>query len=185
MTYLKMMLAMISLLIIVACGPKPKTDQKAEEEIDSVALELKNKIDSATLYTYTDKAYNVSVSYPDFFDASDTLEAGTARICYPNTTDKTIALVMFVEPNVEGWNIHEAVEQLTDEYTECLEETDDYYILSGCKPDKSFCYLEKCYIQNDKWIDFTIYYLSRYKESVGRLLDVVKNWKPEPIESEE
>ena len=171
-------LALIAfVLTLESCNSGNQSGQM--EVLDNDSPELKKKIDSARMLTYTDKTYDVTIPYPGFFDASDTTEAGSAHICYPSINDRKIALVMFVEPNIEGWNIKEAVEHLSDSANVCLVEEKDFFIMEG-KLDKKghSLFLEKCYLMDDKWIDYTVYYRAEHKNAVGRLLDMVKEWKP-------
>lgn len=165
---------------VLTLGSCNSGNQSGQTDVlDNDSTELKKRIDSAQLLTYTDKTYDVTIPYPDFFDASDTTEAGTAHICYPSFRDKEIILTMFVEPNIEGWNIKEAVEQLSDSANICLAEGKDFFIMEG-KVDKKGhgLFLEKCYLLDDNWIDYTVYYRADHKNAVGRLIDMVKEWEP-------
>ena len=140
--------------------------------------QLKRQIGSAKMITYLDQAYNVRISYPDFFVVTDTTP-GTARFRFPNDSVNEIALTMFVEPNIEGWNIKEAVLHLTDSLNTCIEEGKDYFIMTGEFSDNPRAlFLEKCFLIDGNWIDYTLYYVSYYDEAIERLANLVKEWEP-------
>ena len=162
------------LVMVVACCSKHKTEQ-----IKKVNEDLKARIDSAKMLAYTDKTYNVTVSYPDFFQDSDTTENGTARFNYPDNIKKEISLVMFVEPNVDGWNVKEAVKHLSDSLNHCVKEGDNYFIMSGqLKGNSQALFLEKCFLIDNHWVDYTLYYYPRHKKAIGRLADLLMVWEP-------
>lgn len=148
-----------------------------ENESGIVSTSFKDSIDCAQMLIYTDKTFHVTVPYPDFFDASDTTEPGTARFYYPNKKDSKVRLTMFVESNVEGWNIKEAVHHLSDSATRCLVSGEDYFILCG-KMNASSSYIEKCYLVDDVWIDYAVYYNNKYEEDVRRLMEMIMKWNP-------
>ena len=146
--------------------------------VQEVEQQLKQRLDSAKWKTFIDKTYQVEVAYPDFFEA-DTAEAGSARFYYQDGKVNAVSITMFVEQNVEGWTIEEAVRELCDSVTTCLEKGQDYYILEGSIKDDSNClFLEKCYLVGDKWFNLTIYYRTQYKDVIGKLLESVKSWNP-------
>lgn len=135
---------------------------------------LSAKIDSAKMKTYVDRRYGVKVPYPDFFVA-DTSESGTARFTYLDTSQQIeVRMVMFVEPNVEGWSIKEAAEELSDSVTVCRNIGDDYFIMHGRA--EGFHYVEKCFLADGNWIDYAVYF--RNLDEVERLINIVHEWRP-------
>ena len=142
-------------------------------------IQIKHRIDTTEMKTYTDKVYGVKVQYPAFFNVLDTMEAGTARFSYP---DKEIGvrLSMFAEPNVEGWTVKEAVKHLTDSLTFCVKEGKDFFILKGTiGQESSGAYLEKCFLSGDNWIDYTLFYGTEYENAIERLKEMIRKWHPE------
>jgi hypothetical protein len=162
----------------VSCPSQREEEREDTESTLSPEVDLKNLIERAEMKTYRDADYDVEVCYPDFFVVCDTAEDGTARFYYPNENKKEISLIMFVEPNIEGWNIHEAVENLSDSMNICLEEGEDYFIFSSQSIGTRMCILEKCFLIDDQWIDYTLYYHLKYSNDIGRLVDMVKEWNP-------
>ena len=125
---------LIIVFVIWAFGMVFWDRNKTEPSIALIDLQdgdLKSQMDTAKILTYVDKTCNVSVPYPSFFEVSDTSEAGTARFCYPNIMDRKITLTMFVETNVEGWSIKDAVEHLSDSTTTCLDSNKYFFIMVG------------------------------------------------------
>ena len=60
---------------------------------------------------------------------------------------RKMTLTMFVEPNVEGWTIKDAVEHLSDSTTICLDSNESFFILySKGENDSRGCYVEKCFL---------------------------------------
>lgn len=142
---------------------------------------FEQRLKSADIRTYMDKDYNIEVSYPAFFAVCDTSEDGTARFYYPNEHIRNISLIMFVEPNIEGWTIHEAIGHLADSLNICKEEGTDYYIMEGrVNNDVRAQFYEKCYLLDGMWVNYTLYYAIEYKSAIGRLFDIVKEWSPRP-----
>ena len=162
----------IFLLMLVSC------QQSGKVSVQDTKLQLKERLDSAEWNTFVDKTYQVGVIYPDFFKA-DTTEAGTARFYYLDGNEKAVCLTMFVEPNVEGWNIERATLELTDSCSTCLEKGKDYFIMEGTfKEDPNCLFFEKCYLIGDKWVDLAVYYRVRYRDDIGKLFEIIKCWNP-------
>ena len=165
------------------CCPYKSVDEtsKAEESLPKEEQDLKSPMDTAKILTYIDKTYNVRVPYPSFFEVTDTSEAGTARFCYPNIMERKITLSMFVEPNVEGWTIKDAVDHLSDSTTTCMDSNEYFFIMYGKgKNGNRVCYVEKCFLVNDYWIDYTLFYRPEYEEKDGieQLMTMVMKWEP-------
>lgn len=183
-------IGVVSLLILIASCNQRQTKTatmsqdtesalKEEGSSESGVMKLKVRIDSAKMIEYTDKTYNVTVFYPDFFQDSDTTENGTARFNYPDDINREISLIMFVEPNVDGWSVKEAVKHLSDSLNHCVKEGDNYFIMSGqLDGSAQFLFLEKCFLIDNKWVDYTLYYHSQHKEAIGRLVDLLMAWEP-------
>ena len=166
-------------LSLISCGRPNKVYNQQGIETRRETQRLKQRIDSSEMKSYWDADYHVEVYYPDFFVVCDTAEEGTARIYYPSKQEQRIALMMFVEPNVEGWIIHEAIKNLSNSNNVCQEEGEDYYIMSGqLDQDPRARFFEKCYLINGMWINYTVYYLAEDKDAIGRLIDTVKEWNP-------
>lgn len=145
--------------------------------IDNI-IQIQHRIDSAKMKTYTDRVYGVNVQYPAFFNVMDTMEAGSARFSYPDK-EIGIRLSMFVEPNVDGWTVKEAVKHLTDSMTFCVKEGKDFFILEGTiTQESSGAYLEKCFLLGDKWIDYTLFYGAEYENALERLKEMIREWHP-------
>ena len=162
---------------ILLCFSSCKNNSSTKTNNAPKATSLKDRINSAQEKTYHDKVYNVTVPYLDFFNA-DTTEAGAARFEY-KFEKAYIRLVMFVEPNIEGWNIKEAVDNLAVDSERCLEETDKFFIMTGEMYEApGYSCVEKCFLVADKWIDFTVYYPTDKADDVERLVKMVKNWNP-------
>ena len=173
-------------LSLLSCGGQNKAESQQGAETESVtqteaqgkATGLKQMIDAAVMKTYTDGEYQVKVSYPDFF-VMTTAEPGTARFNYADEQKHVISMVMFVEPNVEGWSVAEAVKQIADFDNICEKQGKDYYIMSvQLSADPRACFYEKCYLMNGNWVDYAVYYLAEDKEAVERLIKTVKDWNP-------
>ena len=175
---------LIIVFVIWAFGMVFWDRNKTEPSIALIDLQdgdLKSQMDTAKILTYVDKTCNVSVPYPSFFEVSDTSEAGTARFCYPNIMDRKITLTMFVETNVEGWSIKDAVEHLSDSTTTCLDSNKYFFIMVGKRKEGNRgCYVEKCFLVNDYWIDYTLFYKPEYEETDGieKLMEMVMKWEP-------
>ena len=155
--------------------------RKAEESLSEEEEDLKSKMDTAKILTFIDKTYNVRVPYPSFFEVSDTSEAGTVRFYYPNISERKITLTMFVEPNVEGWTIKDAVEHLSDSTTTCMGSNEYFFIMFGeGKEGNRGYYVEKCYLVDDNWFDYTLFYKPEYEEKDGieKLMEMVMKWEP-------
>lgn len=136
--------------------------------------QVKERIENAKMKTYVDKRYGVRVPYPDFFVA-DTSKAGTARFTYYDKSQQMkVRLAMFVVPNVEGWSIKEAAEELCDSVSVCQTVGKDYYIMYGSA--EGFQYIEKCFLIDNNWIDYTVYFHD--EREVQRLIDTVLTWTP-------
>lgn len=168
------------ILVIIGIGWLICCPYKSVEEAGK-AEELKSKMDTAKILTFVDKTYNVSVPYPGFFEVFDTSRAGTAKFCYPNIMERKITLTMFVEPNVEGWTIKDAVEHLSDSTTTCMDSNEYFFIMFGKENgDEPGYYVEKCFLVNDYWIDYTLFYRPMYAEMDGmeKLMAMVMKWEP-------
>ena len=177
-----LLLCILTLCCIASCFinlDRYKCSWTSPENVQFRAVQkLKHQIDTTKMITYLDKAYNVRISYPELFVATDTTP-GTARFRFPNDSVNEIALTMLVEPNIEGWNIKEAVQNLSDSLNVCIEEGKDYFIMTGKFSDNPCAlFLEKCFLIDDNWIDYTLYYASDYEEAIERLANLVKEWKP-------
>ena len=167
------------------CCPYKSVDEtsKAEESLPKEEQDLKSPMDTAKILTYIDKTYNVRVPYPSFFEVTDTSEVGTARFCYPDIMERKIALTMFVEPNVEGWTIKDAVTHLSDSTTTCMDSNEYFFImfgkLKGEEQGQGY-YVEKCYLVNDYWIDYTLFYRPEFegKDGIEQLMTMVMKWEP-------
>ena len=166
--------------IVNRCDPTTVTN---EIDIEGNRIKLKYRIDTAKMETYTDKVYGVKVQYPAFFNVMDTTEAGTARFSYPDK-EIVVRLSMFVEPNVEGWTIEEAVNNMTDSYTRCVAKGKDFFIMQGTTPNATVgAYLEKCFLLDNKWIDYTLFYDTHYGIALERLMALIWDWHPYRKES--
>lgn len=169
----RIVFVVVVLITLTSCNKHSTT----KVDITPKTISLKDRINSAQEKTYHDKVYNVTVPYLDIFD-SDTTEAGTARFEY-RFEKAYIRLVMFVEPNMEGWNIKEAVHNLSVGSERCLKETDKFFIMTGeMSESPGYSFVEKCFLIADKWIDFTIYYPTDKADDVERFIDMVKKWNP-------
>ena len=176
------LLCIITVCCVASCFINPNRYKRTWMSPENVRFrdvqQLKRQIDSVKIITYLDKTYNVIISYPDIFVATDTTP-GTARFRFPNDSVNEIALTMFVEPNIEGWNIKEAVQHLSDSLNTCIEEGKNYFIMTGKFSDNpSALFIEKCFLIDGNWIDYTLYYVSYYEEATERLADLVKKWEP-------
>jgi hypothetical protein len=165
------------------CCPNKSVDETSmvEESPSKEEQDLKSPMDTAKILTYVDKTYNVRVPYPSYFVATDTSEAGTARFCYPGNLVRKMTLTMFVEPNVEGWTIKDAVEHLSDSTTICMDSNESFFIMYGKgENDSRDCYVEKCFLVNDYWIDYTLFYRPECEERDGmeKLMAMVMKWEP-------
>ena len=168
-------------LLLMSCNSKSKTSTPKVVEEKNIIQLFKEQIDTAEMRTYVDKDYNVEVSYPSFFAVCDTTENGTARFYFPNKQKGAVALIMFVEHNVDGWNIHEAVENLSDSLNICREEGKNYYLMTGSVDESSrIFFVEKCFLIDNKWYNYTLFYPAEFGGVMGRLRDTVKNWTPQP-----
>ena len=142
--------------------------------------ELKKKMEKGEMKTYIDTTYNVAVPYPDFFEVA-TLEPGTARFFYRVGDEKAVAIVMFVEPNIEGWTIQEAAVNLSDSANFCIGVGENFFLMSSTKyvdPDHPF--FEKCFLIDGNWIDYAVYFQSDYLDAIYPLLYTLLDWKPQP-----
>ena len=124
--HMKNLILLLALLIAAAslsgCKKENKETSEPEEVFESTAKkmlteeELKQMIDSASIKVYKEKRYGVLAPYPDFFEVDTTSSPSTGRFNYPFIADDSINLstgigiVMFVEENIEKWNIKEAVQ---------------------------------------------------------------------------
>ncbi len=146
---------------------------------------LKGRIDSAVMRTFVDEGTGAYVLYPDFFEA-DTMDEATGRFTYEDdATGSFWKLVMFVEPNVDGWDIQEAVDTLCDSNTTLVEQGDDFYLLSGrMKRHRNTYFLEKCFLINNLWYNCTIYYDVRCERAAERLIEMVRKWRGRGFKSE-
>ena len=166
--------SVVFLLIISSC----KNSSSTQTDNAPNATSLKDRINAAQEKNYHDKTYNVTVPYLDCFDA-DTAEAGTARFEYRYDEKTHIRLVMFVEPNIEGWNIKDAVSNLAVGSERCLKETDNFFIMTGEMSDGAgYSFMEKCFLVADNWIDLAMYYPTNKENDVERFIEIVKNWNP-------
>ena len=173
----KLLLILIVLFCVLTYLSISNTSTK-NVALSNATQQLKQRIDSAKMISYVDKAFNVQISYPDFFAVCDTFP-GTARFSYLNDSVNDIKMVLFVEPNVEGWDIAEAVGHLSDSVNVCMSQGDDYFIMSGrLSESPSVLFLEKCFLIDGNWVDYTIYYNSSHEKVTGRLLDTVIKWNP-------
>ena len=178
----KLIIYSLLVLCVISCWyVNPDRYRCTYHSSENERFRFEQRLNSAEIRTYLDKDYNIEVSYPAFFAVCDTSEDGTARFYYPNEHRRKISLVMFVEPNIEGWNIHEAIEHLADSLNICKEETEDYYLMEGgISNDSRAQFYEKCYLIDDMWINYTLYYPVEDKSAIGRLFDLVKEWSPRP-----
>lgn len=142
---------------------------------------LRKQINSAKIMEYHDRKSGAKLFYPDFFVIADTNEDSTICFYYPDEPKKELALEFFVTPNVDRWSIKEAISELTDSVTQCIKEDKDFFILSG-EFDENYhiTFIEKCYLIDDIWVDFTFYYLPKHKPAVDRLIKLIKEWNPYP-----
>ncbi len=141
---------------------------------------LKERIDGAGMRKFSIPEYGVSVDYPEFFEA-DTAEEATGRFYYVDKRGRrVVSLIVYVEPNVEGWTIKEAVNNLCDSLSVCQEQGENYYILEGSIDNRRTAkYVEKCFLKDRHWINQTLFYDVSQKEAIGRLLGIVKEWRIE------
>ena len=192
---MKNLILLLALLIAAAslsgCKKENKETSEPEEVFESTAKkmlteeELKQMIDSASIKVYKEKRYGVMAPYPDFFEVDTTSSPSAGRFNYPFIADDSINLstgigiVMFVEENIEKWNIKEAVQNLEDSATVCLGHGKDYFILSSYMENYPIIHsIEKCFLVNGNWINYTLYYDIRYENAVERLIKMVKEWQP-------
>lgn len=165
------------LMSLLACGSKKEANRQVKEK-DSSLEQFEKQMESAEMKVYINKKYNVAVTYPDFFEA-DTVCADTTRFFYQKGKGHVVALSMFVEPNIEGWDVSEAVSHLTDSVTDCLIEDKDFFVLFGKAAENSGAlFMEKCYLIDDNWYDLTIFYREEISDAIERLINTVVYWKP-------
>ena len=186
-----MFIAIIGMAVVVtmflSCTNKGSNikSEAQEERMDAISksdacAELKKKMEKGEMKTYIDTTYNVAVPYPDFFEVA-TLEPGTARFFYRVGDEKAVAIVMFVEPNIEGWNIQEAAVNLSDSANFCIGVGENFFLMSSTKyvdPDHPF--FEKCFLIDGNWIDYAVYFQSDYLDAIYPLLYTLLDWKPQP-----
>lgn len=175
---------LLFLLCVIICGLtyvlSVNTPRKTGAGISPVK-QLKKRIDSAEMKTYYDNKYDVVVYYPDFFVITDSMP-GTARFRYPGDSVTTVALTMFVEPNIEEWNIEEAVYNLSDSANVCKKVGENFFIISGKFSDAPLAhYLEKCFLIDGNWIDYTLYYDAYNESAIERLYNMLLEWNPRPL----
>ncbi|MCR5819563.1 MAG: hypothetical protein K6F94_01235 [Bacteroidaceae bacterium] len=122
--------------------------------------------------------FAVRVPYPSIFEA-ETTEEGTARFVCMDGERKVMELVMFVEPNVDGWDINGAVAQLSDSLTRCIDKGADFLTLAGWADERGEVqYVEKCFLWDGVWYDLSLYFVCRYAEAAECLIPVVRTWIP-------
>lgn len=148
---------------------------------DTAETLLRKRINSAQMIEYYDRKSGSKLFFPDFFVITDTKEDSTVCFHYPDEPHKELMFEFFVTPNVDRWSIQDAISELTDSVTECIMEDKDFFILSG-EFDASYhiMFIEKCYLIDDEWFDFTFYYLPKHKPAVDRLIKLIKEWNPYP-----
>lgn len=175
LTMKKLFYIAVALFVVVALGSMWRTRDWTSAFRDNSET-LRRKIDGARMVTYTLKGCGASIAYPDFFEA-DTVEDDCARFTFKDDKVREVRLVVFVEPNVDNLSVKEAMIALSDTSTVWLEEGSDFFTLAGTVDERpGFSFIEKCFLVDNKWVDFAIYYETKYEWAVRRLADSVLAW---------
>ena len=77
--------------------------------------------------------------------------------------------------------IKDAVEHLSDSTTICMDSDENFFIMYGKENGGNrSCYMEKCFLVNDYWLDYTLFYRPEYegKDGMERLMALVMKWEP-------
>lgn len=173
----KLFYIVLALFVVVALGSQWRT-RDWTSAFRNNSEDLRRKIDDARLLTYTLKGCGASIAYPDFFEA-DTVEEDCARFTYKDEKVREVRLVVFVEPNVDSLTIKEAMIALSDTSTIWLEEGSDFFTLAGTLDERpGFSFIEKCFLVDGNWVDYAIFYETKYEWAVRRLTDAVLGWHP-------
>ena len=134
---------------------------------------LKQHMDSTEIKYHYDKKYNVKLFYPDFFYVADTC-TGSACFEYFNIEHR-ISLRMSVASSLVRSDVEKAVNYqiyLSDSTATCIERGENYYVMKGRY------YLKKCFLIDSNWIEYTLFYDEECEELIGKLIDLMKEWKP-------
>ena len=134
------------------------------------------KMESTKMLKYIDPEVNIKVLYPDFFDSADNTE-GSARFYYPDSLNWEISLTMYV--NGGRYCTKEAIEHFSNSFTTCLAKGDDFFILYGKVDENARTkFLEKYFLVDGKWIEYSLFYRTRLEGGCTRLMSVIIDWDP-------
>ena len=174
---------LFAIAIVVICWMNRNPGRKMYDGLNP-AEKLEKRIESAEMKTYVDEKSNVKIPYPAFFNKEDTKD-GSPLFTYCDGETKVISMSLYVEVNHEGWDIEEAVEHLTDSNTICLEMCENYFVLAGKMLGDNVFWLEKCYLINDQWMDYIVFFNPLYRRALKTLLEGVMDWNPDPLMQQE
>jgi hypothetical protein len=152
--------------------------ESCSDSHDPIAI-LKHRIDNAKMVEYVDSSYSykAKVLYPDFFQV-DSIGKDFASFSYSDKDLKVLRLCYRHYPPRLLDSSHEVVKFLSDSLNVCLREKRSSVIMKGeDDQDSSITYLKKCSHTIHGWSCYTLTYEKRYEDAVGRLTEIVKDWK--------
>ena len=147
------------------------------------AVLLKEKLDSTEISVFCfNETPKFEVEYPECFTVEvDSEYIGSVRFLFDEGNVR-LTLSHFIEPNVEGWSIREAMDSLSKMGNISKKELGDrFYILEGTLNMGGYKVgtVEKCFLIEGFWINYTFYYYPAiYKTSVMRIIEMIRKWEP-------
>ena len=148
---------------------------------------IKKRLDTTTTQTYRFEEEVCQVDYPSCFHVKSK-DSSVVRFIMEDENDHVrIGLTCFIEPNVEGWNVNEAVDSVLSDNRHFTFKYvgSNYYVLYEDIPDNGMCSFEKTYLIANKWYSYTLYYQKTLEKQVERLMELVLAWHPGSIPQDE
>ena len=147
---------------------------------------LEELIDTTNIETYRFEKEACQVNYPTCFKVSSE-DSNVVRFIMVIDNKTKIGLTCYVEPNVERWNVKEAVDSVLSDNRHFTFKYvgNNYYVLYEDIPDNGMCSFEKTYLIANKWYSYTLYYQKTLEKQVERLMALVLAWHPGSITQKE
>lgn len=165
---MKKIIAIIFFLLFTGCYIS--CDNNSNDPIEI----LKQRINKAEMVEYVDTIYGAKLLYPDFF----TIDSVYGSFSYSDENVKELKLSYFIYPPRFIENSKEYVCRHTDSLTTFSKvKTGSFIITEEYEYFPQIKCVSKFYKTLHGWTSYTLTYEKQYEGAVGRLVNMVEDWK--------
>ncbi|MBO5187106.1 MAG: hypothetical protein J6B91_08675 [Prevotella sp.] len=144
---------------------------------------MEEDINKSKLAIYTNPDIGFTAKYPDCFKISNTEEDTLGSVTFRYDTDTSIVMECFTCRIADTANPDRAIAKIADSMHALITKTDDGYILHGRiyendVPIDGYRHYTKYSAKDKLWIAYSLIYPEEYSGRLGRLFQIIKEWKP-------